>query len=101
MPTSDKPTPWYLAAPIHGILLVGSIFFVLPLVWMIVTSFKPLEQTLKVPESVKEAFVGVGYRAKIDGRVYDVVLENGNVVSVASSHFFMVASGNGKSTVAA
>jgi len=75
MPTTDKPTPWYLAAPIHGILIVGSIFFVLPLLWMIVTSFKPLEQTLKIPGSVKEAFVGIGHRAEIDGREYNVVLE--------------------------
>jgi len=75
MPITDKPTPWYLAAPIHGILLVGSIFFVLPLVWMIITSLKPLEQTLKVPESITEAFFGVGHRAEIDGHVYDVVLE--------------------------
>lgn len=75
MPITDRPIPWYLAAPIHGILLVGSIFFVLPLVWMIITSFKPLEQTLKVPESITEALVGVGHRAEIDGRVYEVVLE--------------------------
>ena len=75
MSTTDKPTRWYLAAPIHGILLVGSIFFVLPLFWMIATSLKPLEQTLKVPESITEALVGVGHRAEIDGSRYDVVLE--------------------------
>lgn len=75
MATEDKPTPWYLAAPIHGILLVGAIFFVLPLFWMIATSFKPLEQTLKVPGSVTEALVGVGHRAEIDDHVYDVTLE--------------------------
>jgi multiple sugar transport system permease protein len=75
MAATDKPTPWYLAAPIHGILLVGAIFFVLPLVWMVATSFKPLEQTLRVPESVTEALVGVGHRAEIDGHVYDVTLE--------------------------
>ena len=75
MSTSDKPTPWYLAAPIHGILLVGAVFFVLPLLWMISTSLKPLEQTLKVPESIKEALVGLGYRAEINGQVYNVTLE--------------------------
>ena len=75
MPTTDKPMPWYQAAPVHGILLIGAVFFVLPLVWMITTSFKPLDQTLKVPESVTEALVGVGHRAEIDGRLYEVVLE--------------------------
>jgi multiple sugar transport system permease protein len=75
MSTTDKPTRWYMAAPIHGILLVGAVFFVLPLLWMIATSFKPLEQTLKVPGSVKEALFGIGHRAEINGLVYDVVLE--------------------------
>lgn len=75
MATIDKPTPWYIATPVHGILLVGAVFFVLPLVWMIATSFKPLEQTLRVPDSVGEALFGTGHRATIDGTEYDVTLE--------------------------
>jgi len=75
MATIDKPAPWYIATPVHGILLVGAVFFVLPLVWMIATSFKPLEQTLRVPDSVSEALFGTGHRATIDGTEYDVTLE--------------------------
>ncbi|MFC1713168.1 carbohydrate ABC transporter permease [Candidatus Poribacteria bacterium] len=89
MPTADKPTPWYLAAPIHGILLVGAVFFVLPLAWMISTSFKPLEQTLRVPQSVKEALVGVGHRVEIDGTVYDVTLER-PIVPSADEPYWIV-----------
>jgi len=79
--TIDKPSPWYHAAPIHAILIVGAVFFVLPLVWMIATSFKPLEQTLRVPSSVGEALLGQGHRATIDGREYDVTLERSIVPS--------------------
>lgn len=89
MSSSDKPTPWYLATPVHGILLVGAIFFVLPLLWMIATSFKPLEQTLKVPESITEALVGVGHRAEIDGRVYEVVLERQIMPSVDDPYWIV------------
>jgi len=73
--TIDKPIPWYHAAPVHGILIAGAVFFVLPLVWMIATSLKPLEQTLRVPSSLGEALLGKGHRATIDGREYDVTLE--------------------------
>lgn len=75
MATVDKPLPWHRAAPVHGILLVGAVFFVLPLFWMIATSLKPLQQTLRMPESVKEALVGLGHRADIDGRMYDVDMD--------------------------
>jgi multiple sugar transport system permease protein len=73
--TIDKPAPWYHAAPVHGILIAGAVFFVLPLIWMIATSFKPLEQTMRIPGSVSEALLGRGHRATIDGREYDVTLE--------------------------
>ena len=75
MATIDKPAPWYHAAPVHAILVVGAVFFVLPLVWMIATSLKPLEQTLRVPSSVGEALLGRGHRATIDCHEYDVTLE--------------------------
>jgi len=67
--------PWYFRIPIHVFLITGSILFLLPLIWMIATSFKPLDQTLRYPDSVMNAFVGQGHRADIDGRAFDVVLE--------------------------
>lgn len=75
MATTEKPLRWYLSAAVHGILLVGAVFFILPLVWMVATSFKPLEQTLKEPESLTEALVGTGHTAEIAGRLCDVSLE--------------------------
>ncbi len=75
MDEHDRPMRWYLAAPVHGILLVGAVFFVLPLAWMVATSLKPLEQTLEVPGSLAEALVGMGHRAEIGGKAYQVTLE--------------------------
>lgn len=75
MATADRPLEWYKAAPLHGILLGGAVFFVLPLVWMVATSLKPLDQTMRVPDSVGEALLGTGHRAVIDGREYEVTLE--------------------------
>ena len=60
---------------IHAILAVGALFFLMPLVWMVTTSLKPLSQTMRHPQSVSEAFLGTGRTAQIDGRSYDVVLE--------------------------
>jgi multiple sugar transport system permease protein len=60
---------------IHGILLIGGMFFLLPLVWMICTSFKPLSQTMRLPENVLEAILPMGHRAAIGGTEYEVVLE--------------------------
>ena len=34
---------------IHGALIAGSIAFLLPLVWMIVTSLKPIQETMRLP----------------------------------------------------
>jgi len=72
---SEKRPAWYLRACIHAILATGGLFFVMPLVWMIATSLKPLSETMKYPESVKDIFVGAGHRAVIDGKPYEVVLE--------------------------
>jgi multiple sugar transport system permease protein len=87
--TIDKPAPWYHAAPVHAILIVGAVFFVLPLVWMIATSLKPLEQTMRIPGSVSEALVGRGHRATIDGREYDVTLER-PIVPSADEPYWIV-----------
>lgn len=72
---ADRRAVWYVAAPIHCILIAGGAFFVLPLVWMIATSLKPLEQTMKYPEGVISALFGIGHTAVIDGVRYDVTLE--------------------------
>ncbi|MBM3211783.1 carbohydrate ABC transporter permease [Candidatus Poribacteria bacterium] len=89
MSNGDKPIPWYLSAPIHGILLVGAIFFILPLFWMMSTSLKPLGQTLKVPDSVTEALVGIGHRAEINGKFYDVTLESKIVPSPENPYWIV------------
>ncbi len=73
--SSAKRAAWYLRLIVQAILLVGAVFFVLPLVWMIATSLKPLDETLNVPESVSDLFVGTGHRATIDGASHEVVLE--------------------------
>jgi len=72
---SEKKAPWYLRVCIHAILATGAVFFLLPLVWMMATSLKPLSETMKYPETVADIFVGSGHRAAIDGKTYDVVLE--------------------------
>jgi len=72
---TEKRPAWHQSMIIHAILAVGGLFFLMPLVWMIVTSLKPLDQTMRPPRSVAEAFVGTGNRAMLGGRDCDVVLE--------------------------
>lgn len=72
---SDRKPAWYLRLSVHSILIVGGLFFLLPLVWMVVTSLKPLDQTMKYPDNFAEGLVGMGWRATIDGREYEVVRE--------------------------
>ncbi|MBN2451791.1 MAG: hypothetical protein JXR77_15490, partial [Lentisphaeria bacterium] len=48
---------------IHLVLMAGGLFFVLPLLWMIATSLKPLDQTMRQPDSLRHAFIGEGYKA--------------------------------------
>jgi multiple sugar transport system permease protein len=71
----DKRPPWYQRLLIHAILLGGGVFFILPLVWMIATSLKPLEQTMQNPENLVKALMPMGASATIDGQKYEVVLE--------------------------
>lgn len=66
---------WYAQLPIHLILISGGIFFLLPLLWMVATSFKPLDQTMRKPDSLRTAFFGEGCRARLDGRLTPVTLE--------------------------
>jgi multiple sugar transport system permease protein len=72
---TDKRPPWYQRLLIHAILLGGGVFFVLPLVWMMSTSLKPLDQTMQRPESFATAFLPMGYSAAVDGKECEVVLE--------------------------
>jgi len=39
----------YSSLPIHAALLAGSVLFLFPLVWMISTSLKPIDQTMTMP----------------------------------------------------
>ena len=72
---SDRRPPWYLRGGIHAILVAGAVFFLLPLVWMIGISLKPLSETMKYPRSLTDVFLGEGHRARVDGAEYEVVLE--------------------------
>ena len=71
----DKSTAWIARGTIHLILITGGLFFVLPLLWMVATSFKPLDQTMRRPDSLRHAFLGEGVRARIDGHVIPVTKE--------------------------
>jgi len=35
--------------PVYGLLLIGSVVFVLPLLWMVSTSLKPIDETMAMP----------------------------------------------------
>jgi len=72
---SHRKTPWYLRASVHLVLAGGGLFFLLPLLWMIATSLKPLDQTMRPPTDMKTAFLGDGWRAVINGRRLNVVRE--------------------------
>lgn len=72
---SQRRAAWYVRAPVHLFLAVGGIFFLLPLLWMMATSLKPLDQTMRYPDSVKSALFGTGHKAVIEGRQVHVVLE--------------------------
>jgi len=60
---------------LHAVLAGAGLLFLLPLIWMIATSLKPLDQTMRVPGSLRTAFFGDGWKAVIDGKEYDVVRE--------------------------
>ena len=57
MSVGDKKPAAHHRLIIHLILLTGALFFLLPLVWMIATSLKPLDQTMKRPEDLATAFL--------------------------------------------
>lgn len=73
--TEKRRLSWDARFIIHALLMTGGIFFLLPLLWMMATSLKPLSEALKTPETLKELFVGYGYEATIDGQIHQVQLE--------------------------
>ena len=81
--------PWYLRLPAHLLLAAGGVFFLLPLVWMVATSLKPLDQTMRYPDSLQSAFLGEGWKAEIGGKTCDVVLER-RVAPAPDRPFFIV-----------
>ncbi len=74
---------------IHALLIGGALFFVMPLVWMVSTSLKPLNQTMQQPESIRQAFLGTGHKAQIGGKRYDVILER-EITPAPDSPIFIV-----------
>jgi multiple sugar transport system permease protein len=54
--------------PIYALLLVGSAVFLFPLVWMICTSLKPIEQTMTLPLT----WLPRAYYAAVDGQRMEV-----------------------------
>ena len=77
---TEARAPWYVRFMVHIILAVGAVFFLLPLIWMMATSLKPLNETMKYPDNPVEVFVGEGYSAQIQDvqgkmQAYGVVLE--------------------------
>jgi len=59
------------AAIVHAILVAGSIVFLFPFVWLVTTSLKPIEQTMKMPPE----WVPRAYYAPIGGQRVKVVRE--------------------------
>lgn len=90
MDMPGQTTPWYLRLVVHGILLTGGLFFLLPLLWMMATSLKPLDQTMRPPDSLRSAFLGEGFRARLGGRLTPVTLER-RLEPDAGSAFAIVA----------
>jgi len=72
---TERKLAWHVKLVIQVILITGGAFFLLPLVWMMATSLKPLEDTMKTPETVSDVFAGKGYRCEIDGTTYPVTRE--------------------------
>ena len=68
----ERKAAWHHRTVIHLVLLTGAAFFLLPLLWMIATSLKPLDQTMQRPETLRKAFLATGYWAEIDGESYEV-----------------------------
>jgi multiple sugar transport system permease protein len=56
---------------VYALLVLGSLVFALPFVWMVTTSLKPIEQTMAAPPT----WIPHAYRAVIDGQRIEVTRE--------------------------
>ena len=63
-----KPRTPLARAIIYALLIVGGMIFVAPLLWMVSTSLKPIEQTQTSPSM----WLPRAYRAKVNGRMMEV-----------------------------
>ena len=64
--SSLRRRAWARSLSIHGVLLCGSFLFLFPLVWMIMTSLKPLDQTMMMPPKwIPEPIVWGNYIAAV------------------------------------
>ncbi len=55
---------------VYGLLAAGSVLFLFPLIWLLATSLKPIEQTMSLPPT----WIPRAYYATIDGRRMEVTL---------------------------
>ena len=50
--TEDRATGFLREVPLHVLLILGALFMIFPFVWMVLSSFKNMEQTLAVPPTI-------------------------------------------------
>ncbi len=56
--------------PVYAALIAGAVLFSFPLLWLVLTALKPIEQTMVFPPQ----FVPKAYYAEVEGRKVEVVL---------------------------
>ena len=65
MPANSETAAWLLRRTlIYGVLLAGAAFFLFPLGWMLSTSLKPLDQTMRMPPT----WIPYGYQVEHQGQ---------------------------------
>jgi len=69
-----KPRAWPVRLLIHITLIAGSIAFLFPLLWLISTSLKPIEEAMQLPPQ----WLPRCYYATIDGQKVQVVKKSQN-----------------------
>ena len=75
-------TKWINKIIVYALVTAGAIVFIMPLLWMISTSLKPLEQTMSLPPT----WIPKGYFADIDGERTPV--KKGEIIEVPSFVIF-------------
>src|SRR5690242_1443831 len=63
-----QPRSLLARAFVYALLVLGSVVFMFPLIWLISTALKPIEQTSKMPPT----WIPTAYYATIDGRHMEV-----------------------------